>query len=75
MTSQPRAGRNTKWCSTQRAGQNIQRNVNEMYPVYKGMLDPIMISYKLTIYLCVTKVEYNNTLWNTTYNLRAPKEL
>ena len=24
MMSQPRAGRNTQWCSTQRAGQNIQ---------------------------------------------------
>ena len=37
--------------------------MNEMYPVYKGMLDPIIISYKLTIYLCVTNLEYNNTLW------------
>ena len=36
--------------------------VNEMYPVYKGMLDPIITSYKLTIYLSVTYVEYNNTL-------------
>ena len=24
MTSQPRAGQNTQWCSIQRAGQNIQ---------------------------------------------------
>ena len=32
------------------------------------MLDPIIISYKLTIYLRVTYLEYNNTLWNTTYN-------
>ena len=31
-------------------------------PEYKGMLDPIIISYKLTIYLCVTYLEYNNTL-------------
>ena len=37
--------------------------VNEMYPVYKRMLDPIITSYKLTIYLCVTYLEYNNTLW------------
>ena len=31
--------------------------------VYKGMLDPIIISYKLTNYLCVTYLEYNNTLY------------
>ena len=33
--------------------------------VYKGMLDPIIISYKLTIYVCITYLEYNNTY---TYN-------
>ena len=27
------------------------------------MLDPIKISYKLTFYVCVTYLEYNNTLW------------
>ena len=27
---------------------------------YEGMLDPINISYKLTIHLCVTYLEYNN---------------
>ena len=32
-----------------------------MYPVYNGMLDPIIIRYKLTIYLGVTFLEYNNT--------------
>ena len=50
ITSQPKASRNTQRCSTQRAGQNMQPT--------KGIT-----SYKLTIYLCVTYLEYNNTLW------------
>ena len=37
--------------------------MNEMCLVCKGMLDPIIISLLLTIYLCVTYLEYNNYLW------------
>ena len=48
--------------------------MNEMYPVYKGMLDPIKISYKLTIYLCVTYLDYNKYPVNTTYNNCAWKK-
>ena len=36
--------------------------MNEMYPVYKGMLDPIINSYYLPVSLCVTYLEYNNTM-------------
>ena len=32
------------------------------------MLDPIIISYKLTIYLCVTYLEYKQYPVNTSYN-------
>ena len=40
----------------------------EYVHVYKGMLDPIIISYKLTINMSVTYYRISTIPVNTTYN-------
>ena len=42
--------------------QPLEHPYKMMFALVIGMLDPIIISYKLTIYLCVTYLEYNNIL-------------
>ena len=42
--------------------------MNEICPVYKGMLKPIIISYKLTTCQLLILYKYLQTLRNTAYN-------